>query len=141
MKDEDLGKMLHGMARHHVSINWQENKALREAARRLMELGAPARPLSYKEIQRLPEFSVIWEEWRCLPEEGRPGDWGLAPVTRIGGDIVGNGLITHIRPNMLYGSEECGQTRWWTGCPTLKQMEDTPWISAKAAAETQPPTA
>lgn len=141
MKDTDLANMLHGMARHCISVNHQENKALKEAAHRLAQLGAPARLLSFEEIQRLPEYAVVWEEWRGLPEEYRPTDWGVAPVAKIGGGLAGNGIITFIMPEMMDGNENDGQSRWWTNMPTPEQRERTPWKTAKAAVEKRPPTA
>ena len=131
MKDQDLANMLFGMARHHVAVNHQENAALKEAASRLAQLAAPARLLAFEEIQRLPEHAVVWEEWRGMPEEYRPTDWGCAPVVRIGDGLAGNGVITFIMPGMLDGNED-GQTRWWTAMPSKEQREGTPWTTSKA---------
>ncbi len=131
MRDADLANMLRGMARHCISVNYQENAALKEAARRLAQLGAPARLLSFEEIQQLPEYAVVWEEWRGLPEEYRPSDWGIAPVARIGGGLAGNGIITFIEPGMMDGNEDDGQSRWWTSLPTPEQRRATPWTQAE----------
>ena len=138
MRDEDLINALQGMARHCVSVNHQENLILKKAARRLQQLTAPARLLSFNEIQLLPEYAVVWEEWRELPEEYRPTDWGIAPVARIGAGLAGNGIITFIEPAMMDSSED-GQSRWWTAMPTAKQREETPWKTY--SAENQNPIA
>lgn len=140
MKDADLANMLHSMARHCISVNHWENAALKEAAHRLAQLGAPARLLSYEEIQRLPEFAVVWAEWRGWSEEYRENVLEIAPAARIGNDLAGNGIITPIGPGMMDG-DESGQSRWWTSLPTPEQREETPWKTTKAAAEKQPPTA
>lgn len=142
MKDADLANMLRGMARHcgmslrhgmnrGCSVNHQEHLALEEAAHRLAQLGAPARLLSFEEIQQLPEYAIVWEEWRGLPEEYRPSDWGIAPVARIGGGLAGNGIITFIDPGMMDGNEDDGQSRWWTNVPTPEQRRATPWTQAE----------
>ncbi len=130
MKDMDLANMLNGMARHGFSVNWQENKALKEAAQRLRQLAAPARLLTYEEIQHLPEYAVVWEEWRGLPEEERPSDWGIAPVARMADGLASNGIITYIAPGMMDGNED-GQSRWWTSFPTSGQRKETPWQTPK----------
>ena len=135
MKDADLANMLRGMARHCISVNHQENMALKEAAQRLAAISAPARLLSFEEIQRLPEYAVVWEEWIGLPEEYRPEDWGMAPVARIGGGLAGNGIITFIAPEMTEADDDGGQSRWWTAPPTKEQREGTPWETRKTAAK------
>lgn len=126
MTDAELANMVRGIARHMPSVNHQENKALQEAAKRLAQLAAPARLLSYEEILKLPENAVVWEEWQGLPEEERPADWGIAPVARMVNSLVGNGIITYIKPDMMDGSEY-GQSRWWSSMPTRAQREETPW--------------
>lgn len=137
MKDTDLANMLYSMAGHcsmsqrHgmnrcCSVSHQERLALEKAAHRLAQLGAPARLLSFNEIQLLPEYAVVWEEWHELPEEYRPTDWGIAPVARIGAGLAGNGIITFIEPAMMDSSED-GQSRWWSSLPTPEQRRTTPW--------------
>lgn len=137
MKDADLANMPHGMAMHcsmslrhgmkrECSVNHQEHLALEEAAHRLAQLGAPARLLSFEEIQQLPEYAVVWEEWRGTSEEYRHSSLEIAPVAKIGGRLAGNSIITFIMPGMMDGDEN-GQSRWWTAMPTEKQREETPW--------------
>lgn len=138
MRDEDLINALQGMARHCVSVNHQENLTLKKAARRLQQLTAPARLLSYEEIQQLPEFAVVWEEWRGWEDEYRENGLEIAPVARMGSGLAGNGIITYIAPDMMDGDED-GQSRWWTAMPTAKQREETPWKTH--SAENQSPIA
>lgn len=59
MKDEELARYVHGMARRFPMVNHQENEALKEAAQRLMQLTAPVVPRRYA----LPEFDGL-PGWR-----------------------------------------------------------------------------
>ncbi len=126
MTDAELANMVRGIARHMPSVNHQENKALQEAAKRLAQLAAPARLLTYEEIQQLPENAVVWEEWQARLDKEWATEWGIAPVARMGNSLVGNGIITTIMPDMM-DSSDYGQSRWWSSMPTRAQREETPW--------------
>lgn len=133
MKDIDLANKLLDMAEHCISVDWRENQALKEAAQRLGQLAAPARLLSFEEIQQLPEYTVVWEEWdewQGPSEECRPSDCGIAPVARIADGLAGNGIITYIMPDMMNGTDDI-KSRWWTNPPTSEQREGTPWSTPK----------
>ena len=132
MDIKNLAAQLHEMARHCISVNSAENEALKEAALLLGALTAPARLLSFEEIEALPEFAVVWEEWRGWDEEYRENALEIAPVAKIGNGMAGNGIVTIRDPDMMAGSEN-GQSRWWTALPTNEQREGTPWQTPQAA--------
>ena len=141
MTNMDIGNLaakMQDMAKHCISVDHTENEALAEVAALLAAISAPARLLTYEEIEQLPEFAVVWEEWRGWAPEYRENALEIAPVARMGNGLAGNGITTIILPEMMDGDEE-GQSRWWTALPTQEQREETPWQTNSTAE--QSPTA
>ena len=123
----EASKRLDRMGRHGFSTDAEENEMLKEAAAVLMAMALttpPARVLTWEEIGQLPDWTVLWEE--CVWRLGDEADRDLAPVAKVGVNVVGSGLITAISKHMGRLDDEMA-ARWWNTRPSEEEMEGTPW--------------
>lgn len=129
MERQEIADRLREVGRRCECIHSQDNTACRQAAALLDSMGTEAHVLTYKEIRDLPDYAVVWEEWRGIPHDGQNNPHCIAPVARIGGMLVGNGYMTDISRDMFDG-DEAGQNRWWNCTPTMEERRKTPWMRA-----------
>jgi len=94
----NLATKMRDMAKHCISVNHTENKALAEVAALLEAISAPARLLTFEEIEQLPEFAVVWEEWRGWAQAYGGNALEIAPVARMGNGLAGNSITSMILP-------------------------------------------
>ena len=134
MKTEDLIRDLRKAARmFSAEPLWL---LLSEAAEQLGIYTEPkeARLLTLEEIEKAPDYTLIYEEvridWRACHVESMKEDkveYNFAPVEKRGDKLFGSGMDTDICPDMFGESGSECQVRYWLGRPTDEQREATPW--------------
>lgn len=92
-----------------------------------------ARLLTYREIERAPEGTLLFEEVRVdwgSDEESPNGqriETEIAPMEKQGQKLIGSGLNVVIEPGMFVDGDSAVLFRYWLGRPSEEQRAETPW--------------
>lgn len=127
MKDKDLARILHGIAKHMPCVNCQENKAIKEAADRLAQLAAPPIATLIESAAQIPETGTGWCETWLEDADGYITD--VERCAWVGGNIIFeySGAVWHDDYVETYNQPFEGMRLWIGAEPTEKQREETPW--------------